>query len=309
MSETIVSPWWTEEELGDERWSDLIAPVLERLVKARDADRMPRSLLLVGPARLGRERAAVELAALLTCPERGAVGCGCGSCRRVRAGVHPDVALLRKPEKKKHIVIEQIRDLVEAVAGRPFEGVTRVWIIDGVEDGRLGREAANAFLKTLEEPPDHARLVLLAANPEAVLPTIRSRCQRLDLPGPSAVAARLGAAGPPAELTAAAFAGTRAAELVTRVKAELAAASRGDVLPLLRSARMLQDDPAGYQAAALAAVELAAEADGDAAEDLVRLAADLLAAERRGRALNLQQGRQLLACLLGWYRGRNGPPA
>ncbi|NOZ78958.1 MAG: hypothetical protein GXP48_07250 [Acidobacteria bacterium] len=303
MSDVEPSPWWTDEELGPDELQTVIAPVLERLEAARDAGRMPRSLLLGGPERMGRERAAVELAALLTCPARSPAGCTCSSCRRVRSGVHPDVTAIRAHGKKGQIVIEQVRGIVEAAPGRPFEGMSRVWILEGVEANRFGREAANAFLKTLEEPPDHVRFILLAANPEAVLPTIRSRCQRLVLPGSAAMARLQDQAGTPVELLPAAAAGAAVAELVAAAKRGLEMAQGGEVLGLLRTARRLDPEPAGFQIAAMAAMEVAVEAGDGHAEGLVRLAADLLEAEKRHRALNLNRNRQILSCLLRWYAG------
>ena len=302
MSDADVSPWWTAEELGSEHLDAVIAPVLERVEAARDAGRMPRSLLLAGAPRLGRERVAVEIAAMLTCPAGGPPGCSCSSCRRVRSGVHPDVTLVRASGKRGQIVIDQVRAIVEAVPGKPFEGRTRVWILDGVEAGRFGREAANAFLKTLEEPPDHVRFVLLAANPEAVLPTIRSRCQRVVLPGAAAMARLFGDTSIPPELAAAAVAGADVGTAVGDVRSALEAALEGEILGLLGAARNLDPERAGFQIAALAALGVAGDLGGERADGLVHLAADLLQAEGRQRALNLNRGRQILAALLSWYR-------
>jgi len=180
--------WWDSAALDRERWGELVAPALERLTSARDRDRLPHAVLLVGPAGLGRELAAVEAAVLLTCGGMSAPWGSGGCASRVRDGVHPDVQAVLPAGAKQIIKIAQIREIVKSAAGRPYEGDRRVWILDGVEAGHFGAEAANAFLKVLEEPPEHVVFILLAANPMAVLSTIRSRCQQLALPGNLAMA-------------------------------------------------------------------------------------------------------------------------
>ncbi len=299
MTSREPSTWWTEHELGPQELEGIIAPLLDRLHAALDSGRMPHSLLLGGPERLGRERTAVELAAMLTCPAGGVAGCSCSSCRRVRSGVHPDVTLVRPQGTKGQIVIDQVRAVVEAAPGKPFEGRSRVWIFDGVEASRFGLEAANAFLKTLEEPPDHVRFVLLAANCEAVLPTIRSRCQRLALPGALAMAAKDGST--PMELLPAAVAGTEVSVLVSGMQQAIRAALEGETVELLRMSKRLDPEPAGFQIAVLAALESAVDIGSSVADGCLQLAVNLLEAEKRQRALNLNRGRQILSCLLGWY--------
>ena len=158
-------------------------PALKRLLGARDRNRLPHAVLMIGPPGLGRELAAVEAAVLLTCEGTGALWAGGGCADRVRDGVHPDVQAVLPTGAKQIIKIDQVREVVKSAAGRPYEGERRVWIFDGVEADRFEAPSANAFLKTLEEPPAHAVFILLAANPSAVLPTILSRCQQLALPG------------------------------------------------------------------------------------------------------------------------------
>ena len=105
---------------------------------------------------------------------------GCSSCQAVEAGNHPDIFPVQ-PDGSQ-IKIGQIRRLREAISYKPLIG-SRKWFIMEEAD-TLNPEAANAFLKTLEEPPDHSILVLITARPHLLLPTIRSRCQgiRFDLP-------------------------------------------------------------------------------------------------------------------------------
>jgi DNA polymerase-3 subunit delta' len=301
MSATAEGTWWPRPTLDRERWSTIAEPMLECFGGARERGRMPQSLLIVGPEGLGRECAAVEAAALLTCPEAGPTWCDCASCRRVREGIHPDVAAVMPSGAGCQIGIDQVRAVVEAAPGRPFEAAQRVWIFDGVEVGRFGAEAANAFLKTLEEPPGHVRFVLLAENPEAVLPTIRSRCQQLALPGSVAVAERLGLGHEVPELAAVALAGCDLDGALGRVRAALESARRGEVMELVRLAHHLRDEGHAFEVVTAGALQEAAARGQEEAEALVCLAQDLLVTGRAQRALNLSRKRQLLACLLAWY--------
>ena len=103
--------------------------------------------------------------------------CGtCAACTRIARGVHPDVLILG-PGDSGSIKIEQVRDMVDRAAYRPFEGKRRVVIID--EADALVPAAQNALLKTLEEPPSLSVFILVTARPDVLLPTVRSRCPRL----------------------------------------------------------------------------------------------------------------------------------
>jgi DNA polymerase-3 subunit delta' len=294
--------WWDEAVLDRERWRPLIDPVLERVVLARDRGRYPHALMLVGPPGMGRELAAVETAALLTCPNAAAPWVDNPCCSRVREGLHPDVTAVLPEGKAQLIKIGQIREVVDSAPGRPYEGQCRVWILDGVESGRFGAEAANAFLKTLEEPPEHVRFLLLAANPSAVLPTIASRCQQLMLPGAMVVADHLGQTALP-ELAGITLSGQDVEEVVDGVRSALRCALAGELTELLRLASALPEGIPVFEVVAGAALEeAAASSDQEIGEELVRLASSLAQTDRRVRALNLNPPRQLTACLLGWYR-------
>ena len=131
--------------------------------------------LLIGPAGLGRELAAVEAAALLVCDESAEPWNENGCSKRIRDGVHPDVTAVLPMGAAQIITIKQVRKIVDDAPGRPYEGLRRVWILDGVEAGKFGDEASNAFLKVLEEPPEHVVFILLADNPTEVLPTVHFR--------------------------------------------------------------------------------------------------------------------------------------
>ena len=137
---------------------------------------------LSGPRSIGKRTVAIRLAQTLFCTTepRSAGGCGtCLACRKVEHLTHPDVRLvtrlidLEKDSDKKLIAIEQIREMQQDLALRPLEGSWRVVIIDDAAD--LSEHAEVALLKTLEEPPVHAVLLLLTPTPARLLETIRSR--------------------------------------------------------------------------------------------------------------------------------------
>lgn len=295
--------WWGETELETARWAPLVEPTLDAVTRARDRELLPHAMLLIGPRGLGRELAAVEIAVLLVC--RGAERPWSESpcAERIRSGLHPDVDAVRPAGKKKIITVERVRGIVDSVRSRPFEGERRVWLVDGVERNHLEAPAANALLKTLEEPPPHAVLVLLAANPMAVLPTIRSRCQQLSLPGMTAVARQLAGDTLPPDL------GPPGSELVrdeaAAVRSALTAGLGGDLHELVRLPFVIDGVARPFELVAACAVEMAAARDGDhAGEGLARLAADLLAVDRRTRALNLNRKGQMVSSLMRWFTER-----
>jgi hypothetical protein len=295
--------WWSDTTLNRSRWGGVAEPVLERIALARDRDRFPHALLLVGPRGLGRELTAVEAAVMLACDGAADPWSVSPCAERVRSGVHPDVRAVLPQGKAGKIKIEQIRVIADEARSRPYEAQCRVWILDGVEASGFVTAAANAFLKTLEEPPPHVRLLLLAENPGAVLPTIRSRCQQLSLPGASAVADFDDDEGIPPELAGVALSGIKLDAPLSEVRMALETAKSGEPRHLLRLPYLVGDKINPFELVASVATEMATSAEGaDGSEDLVRLAADLLATERRCRALNLNVDRQLVACLMRWFQ-------
>jgi DNA polymerase III subunit delta' len=148
------------------------------------ADRMHHALLLTGPSGIGKRSLALALTGIFNCTRRAdgqlADMCGeCSSCRKIRQGFHPDVMVV-EPEGSgtvKTIKIAQIREIQKAASTKPFEGRWRVVIIDDAH--KMGDEASNALLKTLEEPMGQMRLVLVTPQPQLLLGTILSRCQVL----------------------------------------------------------------------------------------------------------------------------------
>jgi hypothetical protein len=295
--------WWGAEALDRERWGALVEPTLERLLAARDRDRFPHALLMVGPPGLGRELAAVETAVLLSCRGLITAWADGGCADRVREGLHPDVQAVLPTGAKRIITIAQVREVVNSAASRPYEGERRIWIFDGVEASGFGAEAANAFLKTLEEPPAHAVFILLAANPTAVLPTILSRCQQLNLPGSVAVARRLSENSTPPELVGSEPDRNKLDEIVEQIRSALVSGIDGETRHLLRLPYVLPDGVPPFGTVAAVALEMAVEAEGaPVGEELSRLTTDLLDVERRSRALNLNSRVQLVSCLMRWFK-------
>jgi DNA polymerase III subunit delta' len=157
--------------------------------------RLPGSLLFTGPEGIGKKLFALELAKALNCRNRqGVEACDvCSSCKRIASSTfppfgdpdddkermiwseHPDLAMVRP--YKQIIRVKPIRELEREANFRPFEGAARVFIVEDAD--YMNDQAANALLKTLEEPTPTTHLVLTSTNPTALLATIRSRCQTI----------------------------------------------------------------------------------------------------------------------------------
>jgi DNA polymerase-3 subunit delta' len=155
--------------------------LLDLLGRAAVRGSLPPSLIFAGPEGVGKRMAAVALAQLVNCaaPRDGDSpdACGeCASCKRIARGVHADVLVIA-PGETGSIKVDQVRDAIERAGYRPFEGRRRVVIVDAAHE--VLPEAQNALLKTLEEPPPASMFVLVTSRPDMLLPTVRSRCQRL----------------------------------------------------------------------------------------------------------------------------------
>jgi DNA polymerase-3 subunit delta' len=152
------------------------------LARAIRSESLPPSLIFAGPDGVGKRHVALAVAQAMNCltpviddatGQRD--GCGrCSACGKIERGQHPDVMLVERFEGKSEIIIEQVREVVRKVGYKPFEGRSRVVIVDPAED--LNAAAQSAFLKVLEEPPPRNVFVLVTTKPGELFETIRSRC-------------------------------------------------------------------------------------------------------------------------------------
>lgn len=162
----------------------------ERVLASHAAQRLGHGLLVCGPARLGKRALVEAMAARLLCTgaASGAPACGqCRSCRLLAAGTHPDLhrisfALNDKGEPRTVITVEQMRELSDKISLTAQLGGAIVSLIDPAD--ALNHNAANALLKTLEEPQQGRYLILVSDAPYRLSATIRSRCQRIELRPP-----------------------------------------------------------------------------------------------------------------------------
>ncbi|MDO8569112.1 MAG: DNA polymerase III subunit [Dehalococcoidales bacterium] len=154
--------------------------LLDRALKSRS---LAHAYLFVGPSHVGKMTLALELARALNCTAKEPPCGKCLACKKVAN--HPDVQVIGlgqpsdESKSRAEIGIEQIRQMQHSASLPPFEGKYKVFIIDGAE--ALSMEAANCLLKTLEEPAGHVVFILLVTNDSLLLPTVISRCQRLEL--------------------------------------------------------------------------------------------------------------------------------
>ncbi len=168
------------------------------LSRALSEDRLSHAYLFVGPPHVGKATTALEFAQSLNCRGEDPPCHRCRECHVIAEGKHPDVEVVSPggvcdesdhrdhgADGSKDIRICQVRRLVHLVSRAPFEGRFRVIIVDPAD--ALNEEAANAFLKTLEEPPASAVIILVTSQEEALPMTVRSRCRRVPF-APLAVA-------------------------------------------------------------------------------------------------------------------------
>lgn len=161
----------------DDRW--------RRLMARRRAGSLPHALLLSGPDGMGKNRFADLLAQGLLCerPDERDLPCGeCRGCQLLAAGSHPDQRRVAPLEEGKVIGVDQIRELGHYLAHTPQYGAHKVVIVTPAD--KMNINSANSLLKTLEEPPPYALLLLVTAHPRRLPVTVISRCQRLSFTPP-----------------------------------------------------------------------------------------------------------------------------
>jgi len=146
------------------------------LRKSLQKSRVPNSMLFCGPEGLEKKDVAMVLAKALCCLQKTDDACeACLSCKAINAGNFPDVMVISPVNGA--LKISQMRELKQTAYLKPMIAKKRIFIVESAE--KMGIEASNSLLKVLEEPPSFSHIILLANNPDLILPTIKSRCQIL----------------------------------------------------------------------------------------------------------------------------------
>jgi len=158
-------------------WSTILGhqKPIEQLRKALATRRLPNAYLFSGLSGIGKKLVATTFVSALFCPKSPDVCGSCISCSKIRNRSHPDVFFI-EPKTEK-ILIEQVRDLKQNLQFHPLEGAIKIAVIDDAD--AMTEAAANSLLKILEEPPQSTHFILITAFTHRILPTIRSRCQKI----------------------------------------------------------------------------------------------------------------------------------
>lgn len=160
-------------------------PLWQRLVAQHQQATLPHAILLSGHTGIGKSEFAQAFAHFLLC-HRPSMGkpCGvCRSCELLSSATHPDLVYLHPEEPGKPIKVDQVRELLNFLHTTAQQGGYRVVVMEPAESMNLS--AANALLKSLEEPGDNTLLLLVSHMPGQLMPTIRSRCQQITFPFPN----------------------------------------------------------------------------------------------------------------------------
>lgn len=157
------------EIIGHER-------VVELFRRSLRSGKTAHAYIFEGPASCGRKKTALALIQALFCGTAQDDACGvCPSCRKVAGGSHGDIHIVEPLPDKRDITIAQVREVQRDLALRPYEAPRKACVVEPAD--RMNPNSANSFLKTLEEPPGNAIIILITENADLLLPTIRSRCQ------------------------------------------------------------------------------------------------------------------------------------
>jgi DNA polymerase-3 subunit delta' len=162
------------------RLSELIGQDAARtaLLRALERGHLAHAYLFEGLPGVGKRGAAYGLAMALDCPVAPGAGCGsCEICRRIETGIHPDVVSFGPSGAGGQIVIDDAKTILALARTRPHEAPARVIVVDDAD--AMNPSSANCLLKTLEEPLARNHIVLVTSAPDKLLPTIRSRTQRI----------------------------------------------------------------------------------------------------------------------------------
>jgi DNA polymerase-3 subunit delta' len=158
-------------------FSNLIGQALlvERLKQIIESQRIGHAYIFAGPAGIGKKTIGNIFARALMCKSQGHKPCDlCRSCIQFNSGNHPDVYRIKTGDKFS-IGVDQVRDMLEDIQLKPYQSDRKVYIIEDAHTMTV--QAQNALLKTLEEPPGFATLLLFADRFQELLPTVLSRCQ------------------------------------------------------------------------------------------------------------------------------------
>ena len=162
-----------------------VETAFEFLKRGHESGRLAHGYILEGSLRGVAGELANRCLELLYCGAENKPCGACNGCRQARAHTHPDVLWIEPRMKSRVISIEQIRELQHRISQTSYAGGWKSCVLAGGD--RMGLEAANAFLKTLEEPPGQSVFFLLTDAPQRMIPTIISRCQRISLEGDGAL--------------------------------------------------------------------------------------------------------------------------
>ena len=178
----------TVMEIGAATKYPWLASARQQITAATRRDRLPHALLIHCASGLGDESLALWIAAFVLCESPAERPCGhCASCRLIAAGNHPDLSWVARAEDSKQLQIDQIRAICDVLAFKSYRGGYKAAVVTTAD--LMNANAANALLKTLEEPPPQSLLILCSARPSRLPATIVSRCQRLTIAAPSRAAA------------------------------------------------------------------------------------------------------------------------